>query len=259
MRISYLALTALSLSLTAALPASASCGSQPTCSSSTSGYSYGASSYGYNTTSYRAPAANCPSGTRPSSDGTCLITGSGSSYTSSYTSSTSRYAPSTTRSTSFGNYAGHSSLSTHQGVVSGMSDSTADRRYGSGSISTSYTDGSNTIVPFSTSVTNISSHRIAGMGSNEFLSPTQCPVSVYNPTGGKVMGCYSVSKPAPAPVRIMPTYRTVRVVRPVIYVRYPVPVAVPFPVYQRSGVMQGGCYSNNTRYGESWPGRPCGW
>ncbi len=151
------------------------------------------------------------------------------------------------------------------GVVSGMSDRTADRQYGSGSISASYSDGRNTIVPFTTSISNISSYKPAGMGANEYLSPTQCPVSVYNPNGGQVMGCYSVSRTAPIRVQV-PSYRTVRVVRPIIYVRYPVPVAVPFPVYQQGGWGRtgfrggnnGGCGGINTRYGAGWPGRPCG-
>lgn len=132
-----------------------------------------------------------------------------------------------------------------------MSDSEADYKYGSGSISAPYTDGSNTIVPFSTTSASLSTVRMPGLGSNEFLSPTNCPVSVYNPGGGKVLGCYSVSKPAPVRVTV-PSYHTVRVVRPIVYVRYPVPtpVAIPMPT----------CGNNwFSRYGENWPRGGCRW
>ncbi len=86
------------------------------------------------------------------------------------------------------------------------------------------------IVPFSTTRSNVSNLSIAGMGPNERLCPTQCPVSVHNPEGGKVLGCYNVCKTAPTvtPVHVQ-SY--IRVVRPVIYVRYPVPTPVPVPVY----------------------------
>lgn len=79
-----------------------------------------------------------------------------------------------------------------------------------------------------------------GLGSNESLRPTTCPVAVHNPGGNAVLGCYNVVKqwtpptvhyqhhqgyqyqyhrPAPRPIAY-------RVVRPIIYVRYPVPVCV---------------------------------
>lgn len=102
------------------------------------------------------------------------------------------------------------------------------------------------IVPFTTSVSKISNYRVPGMGANEYLSPTECPVSVYNPDGGKVLGCYSVVKPKPI-VRTHINYDTVRVVRPVVYVRYPVPVAVPF-VRPSCGVV-----THYSRYGKYWP------
>lgn len=122
-----------------------------------------------------------------------------------------------------------------------MSSEYATKKYGTGSVSSTYTDSSPVIVPFT--------GKPAGLGINESLTPTNCPVNVHNPSGGKVLGCYSVVKPRP-PVMVQ---RAVRVVRPIIYVRYPVPVAVP------------GCtrtvvnYSryNHANYGHSY-GR-CGW
>jgi hypothetical protein len=174
---------------------------------------------------------------------------SGSSYSSGNTITT--YAsPSSTSSYSYssaplGSYGGHSSY-TSSGIVGTMSDYEADMKYGSGSISGPYTDGSNTIIPFTTTTENLSNYRVSGMGANEFLTPTKCPVSVYNPEGAQVLGCYNVSKPAPVRVAV-PSYHTVRVVRPVIYVRYPVPVPT--------------CGSNNwySRYGENWPRGGCRW
>ncbi len=227
-------------------------------------------------THYGASTANCPAGTRPSSDGTCLVTGNGSTYfgstrsVSSHRNSSHTYSSghSYTRSSPLNSFTHHTRPTSRRAIAtvssSSMSSGEASHRYGSGSISRSYTDGANTIVPFSTATTNIASHRLSGMGSNEFLSPTTCPVSVYNPNGGKVLGCYSVSKPAPVRRHVQvytPRVHTVRVVRPIIYVRYPVPVPVPFPVYQQAPVYNnyaGGCSGFATRYGANWPGRPCG-
>ncbi len=94
----------------------------------------------------------------------------------------------------------------------------------------SYSAASQQVVPFSTSVSNVSNVRLAGLGSNERLCPTKCPVNVYNPNGGKVLGCYNVCKTAPVvQTNYVQTY--VRVVRPIIYVRYPVPTPVEVPVY----------------------------
>lgn len=110
------------------------------------------------------------------------------------------------------------------------------------------------IVPFAlpenTSISTVSSRTVPGLGPNERLCPTTCPVDVYNPEGGEVLGCYDVCKPiakvsTPAPQPqihhqaqtqhvvkyepyvVQPT--VIRVVRPVIYVRYPVPVPLPHP------------------------------
>ena len=211
----------------------------------------------------------------------CGVNGYGTndSYTPSHTSST-RYSSTSSYSSSapLGSYGGHSSYSSHNSVPSysgtsySISDHEADMRYGSGSVSNSYTLGDDTIVPFTTTTASDSGFRVPGMGSNEFLSPTECPVSVYNPQGGKVLGCYSVSKPAPvkvhvpAPVTVtVPTYRTVNVVRPIIYVRYPVPTPVAVPIYSHQynyGYSHHRQYSAcgnswNSRYGENWPGRGC--
>jgi hypothetical protein len=133
-------------------------------------------------------------------------------------------------------------------------------------------------VPFSTSVSSISKYRIPGMGANEHLCPTQCPVSVLNPEGGKVMGCYEVCSPvpAPAPVRVAVPQRRVRVVHPiipvpypvpvrvqvvhpVIYVRYPVPTPAPVFVQPRPAAYPVcGINQTYTRYGENWPTSTCG-
>jgi len=63
-----------------------------------------------------------------------------------------------------------------------------------------------------------------GLGHNESLRPTTCPTAVHNPEGGQVLGCYNVVKAVP-----QTTYY--RVVRPVIYVRYPVPTPIIVPTY----------------------------
>jgi hypothetical protein len=87
---------------------------------------------------------------------------------------------------------------------------------------------------------------ISGLGQNEGLRPTTCPVAVHNPEGGRVLGCYNVVRRVAQPVTKTTYYR---VVRPIIYVRYPVPV----PVCRLSTCgshhhhHQGG-----SRYGYSW-------
>lgn len=88
---------------------------------------------------------------------------------------------------------------------------------------------------------------IPGLGYNESLRATTCPTSVYNPEGGTVLGCYNVVKPVP-----QTTYY--RVVRPVIYVRYPVPVAVP-----QYGYSQCGSAKYASRYGAANYGYTAGY
>lgn len=180
---------------------------------------------------------------------------SGQSYTGtlqSYRSTTgAAYAP--LGSYGGGSYAGGSYAGGNYGRQSGWMSAGAVRP-------------TSTVVPFSTTTTNISKHRIAGLGDNEVLTPTNCPVSVYNPEGGKVLGCYAVGKIATGTRRQahVQAYAqaqahvqarvNVRIVRPVIYVRYPVPV----PVYRPAPVYRGCNVRYSTRYGQSWPGRPCG-
>ena len=108
-------------------------------------------------------------------------------------------------------------------------DSSAATSYSSYQSQSSYYQPAPQVVPFSTSVSSVSHHRIDGMGPNERLCPTKCPVDVYNPEGGKVLGCYNVCKTAPV-VRPVQVQSYIRVVRPIIYVRYPVPTPVPVPV-----------------------------
>ena len=109
---------------------------------------------------------------------------------------------------------GSSDRFTPSQAYSTMSSYQADSTYGTGSISQAYSD--NSTYGFSGSTTSV-----PGLGNNESLQATNCPVNVYGSGEGTVMGCYNVVKPVP-----QTTYY--RVVRPVIYVRYPVPVAVPY-------------------------------
>lgn len=99
-------------------------------------------------------------------------------------------------------------------AFSTMSSYEADSTYGTGSISQTYSDTST--YGFSGSTASV-----PGLGYNESLRATNCPVNVYGAGEGRVIGCYNVVKPVP-----QTTYY--RVVRPVIYVRYPVPVPVPY-------------------------------
>ena len=277
MRLSMLASSALAIGfISLSSAAYAGCGNNLVCNSNqgyssySSGYSGGYSS-SYNASSYGG-TASCPAGTRASSDGTCLMNettslySGGSSHSSSsyapstsYSSHSSSYAPSTSYSSYSSSYtpsvsysSGYSSSSSSSSCPSGSSRG-ADGLCMSHSSGSSYSTDSHTIVPFSTSVSSISNYRLDGMGANEHLSPTTCPVSVHNPSGGKVLGCYSVVKPAPvvvrpAPVIVrVPTYRQVRVVRPIVYVRYPVPVAVPYLRPTCNAV------TSWSRYGGNWP------
>ncbi len=136
-------------------------------------------------------------------------------------------------------YGSGSASSFGSGSAVGVASSQyASATYGSGSISQAYTAGGANVVPFSTS-------RPAGLGANEQLVPTNCPVNVHNPSGARVLGCYSIVKPRPA----VPVTNFVRVVRPIVYVRYAVPYAVP------------GCtrtvVTNSSRYG-GFGGNACG-
>ena len=136
--------------------------------------------------------------------------------------------------------------------VGTLSSSTADAVYGTGSISSAYSayeGGDVEIFGFSGSTASAPS-----LGINESLQATDCPVSVHNPEGGRVLGCYNVVQPAPQPIAQTSYYQ---VVRPVVYVRYAVPVAVPH---------FSGCtvVTHESRYGNRWGsqngnfGRSCG-
>lgn len=132
-----------------------------------------------------AASANCGNG---------LYCGQSSWTGANQYSSASHYAPTQSYST----------LSSYE----------ADSTYGTGSISETYSDTST--YSFSGSTASV-----PGLGVNESLQATNCPVNVYDSGEGTVLGCYNVVKPVP-----QTTYY--RVVRPVVYVRYPVPVAVPY-------------------------------
>ncbi len=185
-----------------------------------------------------AAFAGCNSGTYCNSSGSSSSlpalgswsSSSVSSYESapSYSTSSYRASPSYSSSSSHGSSYG-----------STMSSSYADATYGTGSISNAYTGGDVQMYGFSGGTTSV-----PGLGLNESLQATSCPVSVHNPGGGRVLGCYNVVKPVP-----QTTYY--RVVRPIIYVRYPVPVAVPY---------WSGCtvVTHASRYGGGW-GHGGGW
>ncbi len=90
-------------------------------------------------------------------------------------------------------------------------------------------------IPFSSTASTNGNISIAGLGANESLAPTSCPVDVQGlQSGQSVLGCYQVMKQNTSTVRYhYGAPNTVRVVRPIIYVRYPVPtpvIPVPVPV-----------------------------
>ena len=111
--------------------------------------------------------------------------------------------------------------SSYAGVAS---DAYADATYGSGSISSAYSDP--TEVPF----TSFSS--VPSLGAGEKLCPVDCATPSLGGEKGRVLGCYAVCEERPVVTPVTTTVLT-QVVRPVVYVRYPVPygVAVPGPVY----------------------------
>ncbi len=187
-----------------------------------------------------AAFAGCNSGTYCTSSGNSATLPSLSSWSGSNYSSASSYesAPSYSYSSS-SNYSADPmyntsySYGTSNSYAGTVSSSYADATYGTGSISNSYTGSDVELFGFSGSTSSV-----AGLGAGESLQATSCPVSVHNPSGAKVLGCYNVVKPVP-----QTTYY--RVVRPVVYVRYPVPVAVPY---------WSGCtvVTHTSRYGDRW-------
>ncbi len=89
-------------------------------------------------------------------------------------------------------------------------------------------------LPSHLSVADVSSRTIPGLAPHERLCPTKCPVNVHNPNGEEVLGCYKICTPlAQTYVTRPPAYRPapqpvyLRVVRPIIYVRYPVQYTPP--------------------------------
>ena len=163
-------------------------------------------------------------------------------------SSVSEYAPSESYST-LSSYQADSTYGTgsiSQAYSAQDAYSSAGSSYGSaggsfsstgssfGSSGGSFSSAGNT-VGFSGSLASV-----PGLGANESLQPTNCPVNVFDNGEGTVMGCYNVVRQVP-----QTTYQ--RVVRPVVYVRYPVPVAVPYTSpcltvtqYSRYGGLGGG-------------------
>jgi len=156
-----------------------------------------------------------------------------------------------------GTYHSGSNYSTVSNAFAGVaSQSYADATYGTGSISNTYEGSDVEIFGFSGTPSTV-----AGLGHNESLRATDCPTNVYNPEGGRVLGCYNVVKPAaPAPIAQTSYYR---VVRPVIYVRYPVHQHIaPRPVVQQP-VCNTQAPEKSSRYGANGfsapKGNNCGW
>lgn len=125
------------------------------------------------------------------------------------------------------------SATASSGLVGSSQASAFARATGTGSSASAYANISQ--VPMITSTYRQSDYsyrafagQFGGLGPNEQLQPTQCPVAVHNPEGRRVLGCYHVVKRWTPPKVRRPidngTYY--RVVRPIIYVRYPVPVPV---------------------------------
>jgi len=176
--------------LSFASAASAGCGSSLYCGNS--GGSSMTSLSSYSGSSYGS-----------GSYGSASSYGSGSSYGSSYGSGSS-----------YGMSGGTTLYTPSSSYTTTMSSAQADATYGTGSISETYSGGNTMSFSGSPSA-------ITGLGMNESLQPVNCPVNVYGSGEGSVLGCYNVVKPVP-----QTSYY--RVVRPVVYVRYPVPVAVPY-------------------------------
>jgi len=96
--------------------------------------------------------------------------------------------------------------------------------YSHASYGTSY--GSSSYVPFSSQSSMSGPISLNGLGANEYLEPTNCPVDVNGMQSGQsVLGCYKVMKQTRSVNYTVIPHR-VQVVRPVIYVRYPVPTPV---------------------------------
>ena len=182
--------------------------------------------------------AGCNSGTYCNSGSSSLSPLS--SWSSTSTSGATYTSPSY-MSSSYGSGSHYSSASSVSGNSFGgvLSSAEADATYGTGSISSAYEGGNVQMFGFSGSPTSV-----PGLGAGEHLQATNCPVNVYNPTGARVLGCYDV-------VKQVPQTNYVRVVRPVIYVRYPVATPIPVPYYVNQNVNPcGGTFaSNGSRYG----------
>lgn len=130
----------------------------------------------------------------------------------------------------------HNVTTSYGGVAS---DAYADAVYGSGSISGAYVDHSTVGSTYTSST--VSNITLPGLGLNERLCPTACASGGTDTAGNRVLGCYKVCQPV-QPVRVQ---NYVKVVRPVVYVRYPVvqpQVPVCGPTWR-------------SRYG----GHGCGW
>ena len=181
--------------------------------------------------------AGCNSGTYCNSSSSLAPL---SSWSSTSTSGATYTSPSY-MSSSYGSGSDYSSASSFSGNSFGgvLSSAEADATYGTGSISSAYEGGNVQMFGFSGSPTSV-----PGLGAGEHLQATNCPVNVYNPTGARVLGCYDV-------VKQVPQTNYVRVVRPVIYVRYPVATPIPVPYYVNQNVNPcGGTFaSNDSRYG----------
>lgn len=156
--------------------------------------------------------------------------------------SLSSWSANSAQATTGASYAMHGTSSRYSPstAYSSMSASQADANYGTGSISQTYSS-------YETQAFSGSTSSVQGLGHNESLQATNCPVNVHGVDEGRVIGCYNVVKPIP-----QTTYY--RVVRPIVYVRYPVPVAVPYTTpcltvkhYSRYGNWHTGGYRGGCR------------
>lgn len=112
----------------------------------------------------------------------------------------------------------------------------------------SYNSGAAQYIPFSSNASTSGNISIAGLGANESLTPTSCPVNVNGlQSGESVLGCYQVMKQNQSTVRYhYGAPNTVRMVRPIVYVRYPVPtpvyrIPVPVPTPYPAPMFRPGC------------------
>lgn len=184
---------------------------------------YSGASGGYASTSAQVSAQAGHSSASAQASASSLSGGSSYAGASAYTGRTATLSPS---------YAASYAAATSAPAYSGYGSATASA-YASTAGESAYASASaNAVVSSAYQSHQYRQERFSGtyggLGANEFLHPTSCPISVHNPNGYQVTGCYKVVKrwTPPQVNRTAPHRVYYRVVRPIIYVRYPVPVCV---------------------------------